>query len=68
MAGNRQRQHAPKIVSIKRKFLELNFRILDPQCLRRLQSFLPWVSLTLKFKGSQVWNQLPCDLIKIIII
>jgi len=30
MAGNRQRQHASKIVSIKRKFLELKFRILDP--------------------------------------
>jgi len=67
MAGNRQRQHASKIVSIKRKILELKFRILDPRCLRRPQSFLPWISLTLKFKGSQLWSQLPCDLIKIII-
>ena len=40
MAGNRQRQHASKIVSIKRKFLELKFRIFDPQCLRRPQSYL----------------------------
>ena len=60
MAGNRQRQHASKIVSIKR-------RILVPRCLKRPQSFLPWVSHTLKFKGNQVLNQLPCDLIKIII-
>jgi len=45
MAGNRQRQHASKIVSIKRKFQQLKFRTLD-RCLRRPQSFLPWVSHT----------------------
>jgi len=28
MAGNRQRQHASEIVSIKRKFVEFKFQIL----------------------------------------
>jgi len=32
MAGNRQRQHASKIVSIKRKFQQLKFRLFDPSC------------------------------------
>jgi len=46
LAGNRQIQHASKIVSIKRKFQQLKFRIFDPRCLGRPQSPLPWVSHT----------------------
>jgi len=68
MTGNRQRQHASKIVSIHRKFQQLKFRLFDSRCLGRRQSLLPWVAYhTLKFKGSQLQNRLPCDLIKTII-
>jgi len=44
MAGNRQRQHASKIVSINRKFQQLRFWLFDPRCLGRPQLLLPWVS------------------------
>ena len=40
MAGNKQRQHASKIVSIKRKFLELKFRILDPLMFKETSIYL----------------------------
>jgi len=46
MAGNRERQHASKIVSNNRKFHQLKYQVFNPQCLWRPQSLLPWVSHT----------------------